>query len=167
MKHISVVGTVHEECGPANASALLDLLESIKPEVIFLEMPPDALHDYFGGARQNLESTAVNRYRAGHEVEFVAVDLPTPDESFFRKSFELNRTLKKRSYEYFRLVQSDTQYIHAHGFAYLNSEHYDRLWSEVHEVTLIALKKLADKELEEFYQLFGASPGAERSARRL
>lgn len=57
---ISVVGTVHEEAGHANASALLAILLRIRPEVLFLEMPPSAFADYSNGSRSNLESIAVN-----------------------------------------------------------------------------------------------------------
>jgi hypothetical protein len=39
MTHISVVGTVHEDTGHANAAALLEILLRIAPEVIFLEIP--------------------------------------------------------------------------------------------------------------------------------
>ena len=39
MTRILLVGTVHEENGLATTSVLLDVLESVRPEVIFLEIP--------------------------------------------------------------------------------------------------------------------------------
>ena len=56
MKRIAVVGTVHEEQGVANVPGLLAILERIKPELIFLEIPSAALDDYLTGSRSHLES---------------------------------------------------------------------------------------------------------------
>ena len=63
MKHVSVVFIEHEENGHTNISGLLTILERIKPEVIFLEIPSAAFGDHFNGNRSNLESAAVSRYR--------------------------------------------------------------------------------------------------------
>jgi hypothetical protein len=45
MTRISLIGTVHGESGRANVSALVAILERIRPEVIFLELPTDAFED--------------------------------------------------------------------------------------------------------------------------
>ncbi len=149
---ISVVGTVHEDTGPADASALFSILSRIAPEVVFLEMPPETLGDYSNGVRWNLESTAVNRYRELHQVDLVAVDLPTPEAVFFRNIDELHRAIKRRSPDYYRLVSWDNQYIERHGFAYLNSEYCAALVSDMHAARLAALDKMADQRLSEIYE---------------
>ena len=46
MKRVSLVGTVHKEKGLASASALLAILERIRPEVFFLEASSEASGDY-------------------------------------------------------------------------------------------------------------------------
>jgi hypothetical protein len=122
MKRVFVIGTVHADSGLATASALLAILERIKPEVIFLEMPPAALDDHFNGTRSNLESVAVSRYRGDQRVDLVPVDLPTPNAAFFADSEELHRRVERTSLEYRRLVDLNSHATREGGFAYLNSD---------------------------------------------
>jgi len=154
MKRVSLVGTVHEEAGLASISGLLGILERITPEVIFLEIPSAAFDDYLSGTRSNLESTAVLRYRAIHHVDLVPVDLPTPEDTFFRQNQDLFERIERTSPEYCRLVDWHSQYVRAYGFAYLNSDHCSKLFSELHEAMLSAIRELADNRLAERYQLW-------------
>ena len=154
MKRVSVVGTYHVEHGAANPSALLAILERINPEVIFLEMPAEALDDHFNGTRSNLESTAVGLYLGNHTVALVPVDLPTPDASFFREHAEMGDRIYRTNQDTRRLIDWNGKYVHAHGFAYLNSEHSDKLWAEFREADLAALKTLGDEKLTDCYELW-------------
>src|SRR3989475_6755392 len=147
MKRVSVVGTVHEEKGRANASGLVGILERIKPEVIYLEIPSATFDDHFNGNR-NLESTAVSRYRENHRVDLIPVDLPTPDEDFFTKYRDLNRRIERTSRDYRRLVDRHSQNVTAHGFAYLNSKDCSDLFSQLHEAMLAAIEKDVDRSEE-------------------
>lgn len=154
MMRISVVGTVHEEAGHANASELLAILLRIRPEVLFLEMPPSAVADYSNGSRSNIESIAVNRYRELHHADVVPVDLPTPDAEFFWQIEELSRSIRTMSPDYCRLVSWDGQYVETYGFAYLNSDHCSALMSDLHAARLAALTEIADHRLVEIYELW-------------
>jgi hypothetical protein len=154
LTRVSVIGTVHEEVGHANSSELLAILERIRPEVIFLEMPPSAIADYCDGPRSNLESTAVNQYRALHQVNLVPVDLPTPSAEFFSNMEEVRRSIRSRSVDYCRLVSWEEQYVEAYGFAYLNSAHYCTLIAEIHAARVAALAEIGDPRLMEIYELF-------------
>jgi len=155
MKRIAVVGTVHEEKGRANTSGLVGILERIKPEVIFLEIPSAVFDDHFNGDRGNLESTAVSRYRENHRVDLIPVDLPTPDEDFFAKHRDLNRRIERTSPDYRRLVDWHSQNVSAHGFAYLNSKDCSDLFSQVHAAMLAAIEKDVDHRLlAEVYDLW-------------
>ena len=155
MKHLSVVGTVHEEKGRANISGLLAILERITPEVIFLECPPAAFDNYLNGTHAKLEPTAVNRYREIHPVDLIPVDLPTPDEDFFAKHRDLNRRIERTSPDYRRLVDWHSQNVTAHGFAYLNSKDCSDLFSQLHEAMLAAIEKDVDHRLlAEVYDLW-------------
>src|SRR5688572_18601717 len=120
MMRVSVVGTVHEDRGLANVSQLHAILERIRPEIIFLEIPSAALGDYLDGTRSNLESIAAGRYRESHSVVLVPVDLPTPEEEFFRNVRELRERVRNTSTDYRRLISWDNHYISDYGFGYLN-----------------------------------------------
>jgi hypothetical protein len=154
MTRVSVVGTYHVESGHTNAAALLALLCRIKPEVIFLEMPAAALADHFNGARSNLESIAVSRYRGAHHVELVPVDLATPDAVFFRTHEDMGDRIYRSNPDTRRLIDWNSQYIRSYGFAYLNSEHCSRIYSELIAADLAALAALAEPKLTEFYELW-------------
>lgn len=154
MNRVSVVGTVHEDNGLANITGLLAVLSRIKPEVIFLEIPSAAFDDHLSGTRSNLESTAVLRYRAIHHVDLVPVDLPTPEDTFFRQNQDLFERIERTSPEYCRLVDWHSQYVRAYGFAYLNSDHCSTLLSQLHEATLATIAELGDRRLAEHYDLW-------------
>ena len=154
MKRVSVVCTVHEESGLANIEGLLAILESIKPEVIFLEVPCAAFGDYFSRTRWNLESQAVGRYRDSHHVDLVPVDLPTPSQNFFRENQDLFERIERRSSEYCRLLDRHRQYVSAHGFVYLNSDQCSALFSQLHQAMLTAIAELADDRLVQLYELW-------------
>jgi hypothetical protein len=154
MKRVTLVGTVHEEKGLASVPALLAILERIKPEVIFLEIPAAAFEDHFNGTTTNLESTAVNRYREIHHVDLVPVDLPTPEPEFFSNNEYLFKIIERRSPEYCRLIDCYRHSVETDGFAYLNSQHCSTLWSKVHEAVLTAIEELADGKLAELYALW-------------
>lgn len=138
--------------GAATASALLSILQHIRPEVIFLEMPASAAAEYFNGSRSNIESNAVSQYRDLCDVELVPVDLPTPEPEFFREIKALDRELQCKDYQCFRLARQDTQHIEAFGFAYLNSESYRALVLELHAARLTALDRIANRGFTHTYE---------------
>ncbi len=155
MKRVSVIGTVHEEKGRADIPGLLAILERIKPEVIFLEIPSAAFDDQVNGDHGNLESTAVRRYRESHRVDLVPVDLPTPDGAFFAKHRDLCMRVNRTSHDHRRLVDWHSQNVSEHGFAYLNSKDCSDLFSQVHDAILAAIEKDVDhRVLAEIYDLW-------------
>ena len=47
MHRVTLVATVHEEMGNAKVSELTRILEMIRPDAIFMEMPSDAFDQSF------------------------------------------------------------------------------------------------------------------------
>jgi hypothetical protein len=157
VKRVSVVGTVHKEKGLASASALLAILEQIRPEVLFLEAPSDASGDYLDATGKDLESAAVSRYLEIHHVDLVPVDLPIPDAELFQfldNNEYLFKNIERRSPEYCRLLDEYSEEVRAHGFAYLNSERCSTNWSKVREAALAAIEELAYPSLTALYELW-------------
>ena len=158
MNSVSLVCTVHEEVGRANSSELHAILAAIRPEVIFLEVPPAAFHDYYVACSQkNLESIAVRQYRDGTQIKLVPVDLPTPDREFFESTGYMRKSVWDVSPEYRRLIRLDSAYLSRYGFAYLNSDHCSKLWSEVYEEMSSTIRRMADSRLVELYELWNAA----------
>ncbi|MCC7001301.1 MAG: hypothetical protein IT357_04020 [Gemmatimonadaceae bacterium] len=151
---VSVIGTIHEPFGRATADALLALMRHLRPDVIFLEMPPGAFDDYMGGSRSNLEAEVVRRYRAERQVDLVPVDLPTPEPEFFAGWDELRREVRSKSVDYCRFKSWEEQYVEQLGFDFLNSSQGAKLTADLHEATLTALAQLANPRLSGHYEAF-------------
>ncbi len=149
--HISLLGTVHVENGLANVSALKAILHHLRPEVIYAEISTGMLTDYLDGSHGNLESVAVTQYRASHSVAVVPVDLDKPGEDFFQKSMEMFNKVERTSSIYRRLLDQHHLDTKNHGFAYLNSERCDQMWTEIYKETFEALKWIGDARLREIY----------------
>lgn len=158
MNSVTMVCTVHEEMGLANPSELCAILERIRPEVIFLEVPPASFDDYYVVCRQkNLESKAVRTYRESAQVQLVPVDLPTPEREFF-ENFEYFRTrIREVSLEYRQLVDQDRAYVGRYGFAYLNSDYSSTFWTDLYGEMLNALGNLGDPRLVDIYESWTAT----------
>jgi hypothetical protein len=139
---------VHEERGLANVSELCAILGRIRPEVIFLEIPPDAFDQFINTCtKSNLESTAVRLYREGKSVDLVPVDLPAPDDRFFSDYKYLQETIANNSHDSRRLLTWHKNYVCDYGFAYLNSEYCSNMWSEIYSDELSTIQKLGDQNL--------------------
>ena len=152
MNRVSFVCTVHEEAGQANVAALRAILERIQPEVIFLEVPPEALAVYYETfAKANLESMAVRQYREVHPVKLVPVDLPTPPPEFFLHHDELCRRVRRLSAQYRQLMQLDEDGMRESGFAYLNSERCSEIWSCIYKDILSSIDWMKASELGSFF----------------
>lgn len=115
MAQIILICTVHEEHGAASISALHSILEQVRPDVIFLEIPPADFPDFDLGARSNLESTAARRYRERRDVTLIPVDMPAPDESLFRDFAYLERRVSATSPAYLQLVDENSGAVSSCG----------------------------------------------------
>lgn len=151
MKSVSLICTVHAETGRANVSELHALLERIRPEVAFLEVPVtwgrQTIENYEG-----LETAALFRYRETRSVDLVPVDLPTPPESFFINSKRLFNYLERVSDKYRRLMDRNNSSIFEGGFSFLNSELHEHIQLEIHDEILRILEMRGDPSLTQAYE---------------
>lgn len=153
MKKVSLICTFHDERGRANVSELQAILERIRPDVIFLESPPEFhQHQFDIGKPYNLESSAVLRYLETHPVKPVPVDLPTPDESFFRNAEKFFNEVESSSYEYCRLIDQNKERIISEGFAYLNSEPHCKHQADIHKEILKTIERKSSKWMSDVYE---------------
>lgn len=157
MSKISVVFTVHEECGLANVSELCAILERLRPEDIFLETPAEAFDQFFGACtRSNLESLSVRQYKQNKRVELVPIDLPTPNDRFFRDYEYLQRRIEESSPDFRRLRLWYSNYVCDYGFAYLNSEHCSKMWSDIYADMRASVFAINDIRISEIFELWNS-----------
>jgi hypothetical protein len=154
-KTISLVCTVHAEQGLANVTELLAILERLQPEVIFLELPSDAMGKFYvDGTQGNLESRAVDFYRQNKRVELVPVDLPKPEDQFWIDYAELQARIENTSKDSRRLFTWYRNYVRDYGFPYLNSEHCCNFLSEIFADEQATLLMLGDQNLQRTHDLW-------------
>lgn len=149
MNRVLVICTTHREAGIANAAALQAILEHIRPEVIFLELPRSEFDKYVGRISPYFELTVASRYRLIHPVALVPVDSPTPNEVRQIPDF-LFETVEGASPEYCGLRYCHAQHVRARGFDFLNSEESDTLLSAANKVMQSTVEGIGDRKLREY-----------------
>ena len=133
MTTIFLVCTVHGEAGTASANQLYEILCTINPDVVFLEVPSGAIDSQtLENMKNNLESKAIRLLKTNHQVKLVPVDLPTPSLDFFENYERVHREVKAKSIRYRQLVDNYSTRLRKHGFYYLNSEYCSNDLSLIH-----------------------------------
>ena len=155
MKCISLVCTVHEKAGRANVPELSAILERIRPEVIFLEVPRGGLDQFFNACTEkDLEPNSVRQYHESYGAELVPVDLPTPESRFFTNFKNLQEVLRGKNLEIQRLLVWDKNHVCDDGFAYLNNELSSKMWTNIYAEMHAALRTIKDQGLTDFFELW-------------
>ncbi len=149
MSCVTLIFTVHEELGLANANELVAILHILQPEVIFLEVPVSAFDDYYvSHTRRNLESEAVCLFLESHPcTKLVPVDMPTPAREFFEDHEQLFMRVRQTSRVYRQLARVDRERQRMYGFAYLNSSYCEQHWAEMRKEELRVLAQVGDPGL--------------------
>ena len=160
---ISLIGTVHADCGRANVAELKAILDRLSPDVIFAEIPTANLANYLDGSHGNLESAAVVLYRRRCPVNVVPVDLNKPSDEFFRNSEEMFKKVEKTSADYRRLMDQNSLDTRDHGFPYLNSDRCARAWADIYKEVLATVEWIGDIRLRQFYDLWSETNGRRES----
>ena len=103
MSKISLVCTEHEERGQVNVQNLNTILNHLKPEVIFLEIPSESLKTKYDiSLFDNVEAKAVKLYQKNNHVELIGTDIPTPEAAFFDDYYYLISRIHGKSIKYRR-----------------------------------------------------------------
>lgn len=148
---LSVIGTVHQECGRANVEVLRGFLRRLAPDVVFAEVPQSKLPAYANGSHGTLESMAVDQARNELQLAIVPVDLDEPETSFFRNAEEMFKKIERVSQEYRSLIDRHRRNVRDSGFAYLNSDLCFRAWSDIHGEVLDTLDWIQDARSKTTY----------------
>jgi hypothetical protein len=151
MMRISLIGTYHAEKGLVTASALLAILERIRPQVVFAEIPRTHIASWSDGSHGTLESIAVSRYANTYSIEVVPVDSPKPEDYFFQGLREVSRTIERTSPEYRRLMDLNSDRMRREGFAYLNSDDCIQAWADIYSEELQTIEYIGISRLRDIY----------------
>lgn len=148
---ISLIGTYHVEQGAVTVAALLEILERIQPEVVFAEIPRTHIDVWRDGSHGTVESITVARYAEAHSIDVVPVDLPKPEESFFRNYEEVSRAIERTSPEFRRLMDLNTERTLRDGYSYLNSDKCVQAWTDIYREELETIEYIRNPRLRDSY----------------
>ena len=136
LSSITLISTVHKEIGKCNSDELYKIIESINPDVIFLEAFEANYSEYeqmlfsqFGVCKKRLELKTIQKYRLNHTVEYVPVlDIELSDD--FKEKLKIVSDNKV----YRRLLDNYTTLEMEGGFQFLNSKKSVDLQEEMREL---------------------------------
>jgi len=129
MHNITIISSKHVELGKCNSLQLLEILNSINPEVIFEELPKSYYDLYYGNnsTKSTLETIAITDFKKTKKIKQVLVD--TTDFPFLEAlknnySIVLDHCLnfrQKNGLPIKEAILTSNQLLHEQGFKYLNS----------------------------------------------
>jgi hypothetical protein len=123
MNNVIFISTIHKEIGKCNADELYKIIETLNPEVIFLEAVDETYSTYenylfstYGVYHKKLELSAIQKYNHTHSFEYVPVCENYLSEAFHQKNRIVceNRDLQK-------LIDNSISLAATYGFSFLNS----------------------------------------------
>lgn len=133
---ITLISTVHKEIGKCNYYELYKIIESINPDVIFLEAFENSYSKYhqmlfsqFGVYQERLEIKAIQAYSQNHTFEYVPVlDIGLSDE------FEKIIAIVSENTNYQKILDNYNLLETVRGFQFLNSKKQIALQEEMREL---------------------------------
>lgn len=150
---ITLISTVHKEIGKCNSNELYKIIESINPDVIFLEAFEQNYSKYdqmlfsqFRVYKERLELKAIQTYSQNQPVEYVPVlDIGLSDE------FETKIKIVSENKDYQKILDNYNLLETDGGFQFLNSKKSFALQDEMRELE----NRIIDNEI--FHQKVNAS----------
>ena len=147
MSEITFISTIHKENGKCNAGALCEIIEMVKPEVVFLEAIDKTyskyqkhLFDYFGIFHEKLEISAIQRYSLNNSVNYIPVLENTLSDAFDRK-YKIVCQFRELQ----ELLDNFNSLASELGFKFLNSPESIKLQEQMRKLE----STLIDEELEQ------------------
>lgn len=151
-QQITLISTVYKEIGKCNSIELCKIIESLNPDVIFLEAFENSysqhqhmLFSQFGVYQERLEIKALQIYNQYYKFNYVPVlDVGLSDE------FEKRISIVSENIDFQKILNKYASLETEHGFQFLNSKMQIELQEEMREMEnkIIANKALLQKANE-------------------
>jgi len=89
MKNITLISSVHNEIGKCNSDELYKIIEQIKPEAIFIELPESLIDNFFKtefDKHEPLEVKCLKKYSSQNVLKIVPVDIDPKSYTFYKSN---------------------------------------------------------------------------------
>mgnify|MGYP001092206003 CR=1 FL=1 len=153
MYNITLIYTRHKESGNCNSIVLYNIIEQIKPEIIFEELSYTNFDQCYNQmSLVTLESRAIKRYIQNHQAKQIPVDtFPLPQYYYEELDRMYNKICNSNTIHESRVLQNllkhQSRLEDQYGFQFLNSDVNDRLFEEINLLTEALLNILNDETL--------------------
>ena len=150
---IYLISTVHTEKGFCTSESLFEILNRIKPDVVFCEVSPKMFESFKKGLiHSSLELNSIEKLSKYHSFSFVAIDsYPAPDSNFRNQINKLFDLIDKDKI-YSNAWAKNNENTHLYGFEYLNSYESIQLFDEMAKRETIVTAQLDNLEYNNLYQ---------------
>ncbi len=161
MKDITIVFTKHKEAGAFRSSVLIGILDSLEPDIIFLEASHDDYQSQFiTKSYESLESKALTSFKEKHNIDLI----PTGESyntEFLTKTMneyqQFSRAIDIHSTEFFRAKYTEMESKeNIEGFAYVNSEQFGENQKELNLEEKTIIERIENPELMKLYEQWNA-----------
>lgn len=143
MYNITLVCTHHSEFGKCNSDELYKIIDSLRPDIIFEELPQDLFDKFYkenGIPYESPEVKLVKRYIKDHTISHFPVDIDVSDSLSVNQIKHMFSTFNKYAV-YSKIEEDQKKFIFQEGYAFLNSKKNEELFEK---------KKSLEKSLIEF-----------------
>jgi hypothetical protein len=161
MKEITIVFTRHKEVGAFKSSALLEILDSLEPDIIFLEASHDDYQCQFvNKIYESLESKALISFKKKYNIDLIPTGVSYTKEFLLQSMNDhqrLSRAVDSHSTEIFRAkytVMESKENLE--GFTYVNSEQYGEDQKELNVEEEKIIEQVGDPELVKLHNQWNA-----------
>lgn len=142
MHNIILIGTAHIEKGECNSDELYKIIKSIKPDVIFDEIPFSHFNAFYVNKTQRtLESDGINQYLKSYDVKIFPVDIDIRQElSKYQNEISTIFYPIFKNEDFIKLDNEKEELMKQEGFRYLNSDEF---------LDFLEKKKVLEKQILE------------------
>lgn len=143
MYSVTLVCTHHSEFGKCNSDELYKIIKSIRPNVIFEELPQELFDMFYKENKipnEPPEIKSVKRYIKDHTINHIPVDIEPSDRLSSNEIYNVFNAVGKYAV-YSKLEEEHKKLVFQEGYHFLNSPHSEEL---------IEKKKSLEKSLIEF-----------------
>jgi hypothetical protein len=151
--NIYLISTVHKEKGNCTSESLFEILNKIKPDVVFCETSQQLFESFKKGLIQSsLEFNSIEKLSRYHSFSFVAIDSFPAPSSIFRKQVKELFDIINQDEKFSNAWKKNNENTHLFGFEYLNSEENIQVFDEISEREKIVITQLDNLEYKNVYK---------------
>ena len=142
MPRITLVCSAHRENGLCNVPELLRILQTLEPEVAFLERQPSGVAPDW-----SLESKAIAKYSESTAIRRVIVEQEEAPASLYPEMEMVWDCVEQTSEEYVSLGEGHHLRAHRYGFEYLNTDVFAATEARLSEIEDSIIRRMRDQRL--------------------